>query len=89
MENEEKIIKQDGKYICQKCGSKRILLHEQCVLQKVSNANSGKSLNPYTLKARMSNREKAGRYDNASIDGVGCWYYECRKCGWTSKIYTE
>lgn len=85
----EKIIEEDGKYICPKCGSKRILLHEQCVLQKVSNANSGKSLNPYTLKARMSNREKAWEYDNALTDGVGCWYYECRECGWTSKIYTE
>mgnify|MGYP001049026294 CR=1 FL=1 len=83
------IIEEDGKYICPKCGSKRILLNEQCVLQKVTNANSGKLLNPYTLKARMSNREKAFEYDNASVDGVGCWYYECGKCGWTSQPYTE
>lgn len=89
MDNEKEIIEQDEKYICPKCKSKRILLNEQCVLQKVSNANSRKLLNPRTLKAHMSSREKAGCYDNASTDGVGCWYYECRKCGWTSKIYTE
>lgn len=83
------IIEQDGKYICPKCGSKRILLNAQCILEKVTDANSGKSLNPYTLKARMSNREKAFKYDHASTNGVGCWYYTCKKCGWTSKIYTE
>jgi len=89
MQNEEKIIEQDGKYICPKCGSKRILLQEQCVVYKTLNANNEKLLNPITLKSRMSNREKAREYDRALIDGVGCWYYECRKCGWTSKIYTE
>lgn len=83
------IIEEDGKYICPKCGSKRILINEQCILQKVIDANSEKMLNPHTLKNRMSNREKAHEYDRATTDGAGCWCYECKKCGWISKMYTE
>lgn len=80
------IIKKDGKYICPKCGSKKILLNEECVVYKVLDVNSEKLLNPRTLKSKMSNREKALEYDRAETDGVGRWQYECRKCGWTSEI---
>lgn len=91
MEDTERkeIIRVDGIYHCPECGSRRILIRKQCVVYKVEDANSGKQLNPNTLKAQMSNREKAWEYDRASGEGVGCWNYECKKCGWYSGIYTE
>lgn len=79
----------DGTYFCPKCNSKRITLNQQCVIQKVININTGRTLNPRTNESYMSNREKAYEYDMASTDGVGCWYYECRKCGWASDILVE
>lgn len=83
------IIIKDGVYLCPVCGSRRILTHSQTILQKVIDTNSGRELNPLTLKARMSNRDKAFEYDHATSEGVGCWSYECRKCGWVSELFTE
>lgn len=87
-ENKDVVII-DGVYFCPKCNSKSILLHQQCIIQKVQNINTGKTLNPRTNKSYMSNREKAHEYDMASTDGVGCWNYECKKCGWISDIFVE
>lgn len=75
--------------VCPVCGSGRIIEISQAVLIKMRNVNTGKMLNPNTRKSYMSNREKASAYDNASSDGIGCWYHECRRCGWKSDIYIE
>ena len=92
MLREEEILKpiwKDEKCYCPVCGSTRILRRVQCCLYKVYNENTGKQLNPMTLKRQMSNREKAGYYDCASMDGVGCWNLECRKCVWHSEVFVE
>ena len=79
----------DEKCCCPVCGSKKILRMEQCVVYKVYSENTGAQLNPHTLKSYMSNREKALEYDNASPEGVGCWNYQCTRCGWQSEIFVE
>lgn len=83
------LIEKEGKYYCPACGSNRIMEVSQNTLIKRTNLNTGKLINPNTGKTGMSNREKALEYDCASNDGIGCWYHECRKCGWTSEMYTE
>lgn len=74
---------------CPECGSKCITEITQNVLIKAKDVNSGKEINLVTGKHYMSNRAKALSYDLASMDGVGCWYYECRRCGWKSEIFVE
>ena len=81
--SEKGIVINKGKYICPKCGSTRITLHEQAIVYKHINANTN------NLISRMSSRQNAFVYDNATSEGVGCWNYECRKCGWESKTYVE
>ena len=81
--SEKGIVINKGKYICPKCGSTRITLHEQAIVYKHINANTN------NLISRMSSRQKAFVYDNATSEGVGFWNYECRKCGWESKTYVE
>lgn len=83
------ILCENGVYRCPVCGSKRILTHYQAIVQKVCDTNANRDLNPYTLKSYMSNRQKAHCYDCATGEGVGCWSYECRKCGWESDVCTE
>lgn len=85
----EEIINSDGMFVCPDCGSKRITECLQAALLKMSDANTNKTINPYTGKRYMSNRDKAMAYDAATGDGVGCWFYECRNCGWKSKLYVE
>lgn len=85
----KKIIIRDEVYICPECGSKRITEITQNTLIKMKNVNGGAAINPGTGKHYMSNRDKAFAYDNASLDGIGCWYYKCRKCGWKSEILVE
>jgi len=90
MEDEKlEVVKENGVYSCPVCGSKRITEHSQCTLQKANNINTGKIINPNNGKGYMSNRQKANAYDHASIDGVGCWYYECRKCEWNGELLVE
>lgn len=55
----------------------------------MTNVNTGKLINPETGKSFVSNKYKAFMYDNATSDGVGCWYYECRNCGWKSELLVE
>lgn len=87
---DQEIIQKNGVYLCPKCGSKRVTEYFQAVLQKAKDVNTGTSINLRTNKPyKMSNREKAQMYDMATTEGVGCWSYECRKCGWSSQIYTE
>ena len=81
------VMEKDGIYICPECGSKRITEVSQNALIKMINVNTGKLINPITGNY-MSNRDKAREYDNASSDGIGCWYYECRRCGWKSELLT-
>ena len=88
-EDEKEIVVVDGIYSCPVCNSKRITEYSQCTLQKQNNVNTGKLINPNNGKGYMSNREKARDYNSASIDGVGCWYYECRKCGWNGELLVE
>lgn len=83
------IINRDGIFACPDCGSKRITEILQAALVKMSDANTDRTINPYTGKRYMSNRDKAVAYDAAGPDGVGCWFYECRRCGWKSKLYVE
>ena len=83
------LLEEEGIYICPECRSKRITEVTQNALIKMTDVNTKKTLNPITNKRYMSNRDKAIAYDAASIDGVGCWYYECRKCGWQSKLMVE
>lgn len=62
----------------------------QAVLMKTEDAKTGKEVDECTNKIRkLTNREKAMAYDNASTEGVGCWNYSCRKCDWQSEIYIE
>ncbi len=89
MKTQKEIIVRDGVYICPECGGRRITEISQNVLIKAKNINGGAEINPYTGRHYMSNRDKAFAYDKASIDGIGCWYYECRKCGWKSDLLTE
>lgn len=57
---------------------------------KTEDANTGKEVDERTNKIKkLTNRKKVIAYNNASTDGVGCWHYSCRKCGWVSKVYTE
>lgn len=85
----EELVYKEGKYHCPECGSQRITEVSQNVIIKMADINTGKLINPYTGKAAMSNREKALAYDAASGEGVGCWFHECRKCGWKSELMTE
>lgn len=55
----------------------------------MKNVNGGGTINPESGRHYMSNRDKALAYDNACLDGIGCWYYECRKCGWRSDLLVE
>lgn len=89
MKSQSIIITEDSVYHCPICNSKRIIEISQNVLLKGRNVNTGVKLNPNTYKRITSNREKAYFYDTASLDGVGCWHYECLRCHWESKIYTE
>lgn len=57
-EKNKDIVIIDGTYLCPECNSKRIILHQQCVIQKAENINTGKIINPRTNKSYMSNREK-------------------------------
>lgn len=83
------VIRENGVYICPYCGSRKITEISQNVLIKHTNVNTGKLINPFTGKGYMSNRDKADEYDRASMDGIGCWYYECRRCGWMSSMFVE
>lgn len=85
----QEIMNEDGIQVCPDCGSKRITLVLQAALLKMSDANTGRTINPYTGERRMSNRDKAKAYDAATGDGVGCWFYICRRCGWKSEMLTE
>lgn len=85
----KEIINEGGIFICPDCGSKRITLTLQAALIKANDANTGKTINPHTGERRMSNRDKAMAYDAATGDGVGSWFYKCRKCGWKSELLTE
>ena len=89
MNGTNKVIIDTGIYKCPECGSKRITLHQQSVIQKQYNVNTMRLINPYTQKIYMSNRDKAHEYDRASGGGIGCAYYECRKCGWISGLEVE
>lgn len=85
----KKIIIRDEVYICPECGNKRITEITQNALIKMKNVNGGGTINPKSGRHYMSNRDKALAYDNACLDGIGCWYYECRKCGWKSDLLVE
>lgn len=90
MDEKKEVVENAGIYSCPICGSKKITTHIQAALMKHEDVNTGKEVDEYKNKIRkLSNREKAAAYDRASSDGVGCWYFSCRKCGWESKIYTE
>lgn len=90
MDEKSKVVENDGVYSCPFCGSKKINLCTQAALMKTEDANTGKEVDECANKIRkLTNREKAIAYDNASTDGVGCWHYTCRKCGWVSEIYRE
>lgn len=76
---------------CPECGSTRITVHEQRNLYIDRNLSSGK---PFIIRdgkvKPMSNRDKAIAFNCADMSsGAGCCSYECRKCGWSSKLYTE
>ena len=88
-ERPKEVVKENGIYKCPECGSKKITTNAQCVLHKKMDANTGKLLNPKTNKTRMSNQEKAFEYNMASMESIGCWYHECRKCGWTGDLEVE
>lgn len=85
----KEILEKDGVYICPECGSKRITEVSQNILLKMVDVNTEKLINPETGRKYFSNRHKARAYDNASPEGVGCWHYECRRCGWTSGLLVE
>lgn len=90
MSEKKEIVYKNKTYYCPACGSKRITTNMSAALCKQIDTNTGKDIDilknrPY----RMSNKEKAAAYDNASTEGVGCWNYECRKCGWISETLTE
>ena len=90
MNEKREVVENDGVYSCPFCGSNKINLCSQTVLMKTEDANTGKEVDERTNKIKkLTNREKVIAYNNASTDGVGCWYYSCRKCGWVSKVYTE
>jgi predicted RNA-binding Zn-ribbon protein involved in translation (DUF1610 family) len=79
MSEKKEIVYKNMVYYCPVCGSKKITMNMSAVLNKQTDAN------PY----RMSNKEKALAYNSASTEGVGCWNYECRKCGWISETLVE
>ena len=85
----KEILEKDGIYICPECGSKHITEVSQNVLLKMTDANTRKLMNPETGRMYFSKRDKAWAYDNAAPEGIGCWYYECRKCGWKSDLLVE
>ena len=83
-------ITKDGVYHCPVCNSKRITEVLQAALQKYKDINTGQDVDRHTGKVgKLSNRAKAAEYERASSEGVGCWYYSCRKCGWESDLFTE
>lgn len=89
-ERAKEVICKDGIYYCPICGSKKITINISAALNKSEDANTGKYIDILKNKPyRMSNREKAAAYDRASTEGMGCWNYECRKCGWISETLTE
>ena len=90
MSEEKEVVYKDGIYYCPVCGSKKITVNTSATLSKSEDVNTGKYIDILKNKPyRMSNREKAAEYDRASVEGVGCWNYECRKCGWISETLTE
>lgn len=79
-----------GYIIAQFAEAKKITVNTSATLSKSEDVNTGKYIDILKNKPyRMSNREKAAEYDRASAEGVGCWNYECRKCGWISETLTE
>lgn len=90
MDEKKEVVENAGIYSCPICRSKKITIHTQTALLKHEDANTGKEVDEHKNKIRkLSNREKAAAYDMACVDGVGCWNFSCRKCGWESKTYTE
>jgi hypothetical protein len=90
MSEKKEVVYENNTYYCPECGSKRITINMCAALTKRNDANTGKDINFFTNKPfKMSNRKKAAAYDRASIEGVGCWNYECRKCGWIGETLTE
>ena len=85
----KELVVKNGISYCPKCNSKKITECLQAVLHKENDYNTGKTINPANGMFKMTNKEKADAYDNASGEGVGCWYFKCRKCGWNSELYTE
>lgn len=88
----EKIAITDGVgNCCPACGSRRITRHEQRNLQVDVNLQTEREFKLQGEKIkRMTNRDKAHAFDNADIaGGGGCWSYECRRCGWVSKMFTD
>lgn len=84
-----RIMDEAGICVCPVCGSKRITQVLQTALIKMIDANTQKPINPCTGRRYLSNRDKAAAYDMAAGDGIGCYFYECRKCGWKSELTVE
>jgi uncharacterized Zn finger protein (UPF0148 family) len=90
MSEKKEIVYQNGIYYCPICGSKKITVHTSAALSKSEDANTGKYIDTSTNRPyKMSNREKAAAYDRATTEGIGCWNFECRKCGWLSETLVE
>ena len=85
----KELIEKNGVGYCPECHSKKISEFVQAVINKENDYNTRKIVNPNTGTFKMTNKEKADAYDNACGEGVGCWYFKCRKCGWNSELYTE
>lgn len=83
------LVEKNGICYCPICNSKKISECVQAVINKENDYNTRKIINPSTGLSKMTNKEKAAAYDDASGEGVGCWYFKCRKCGWNSELYTE
>lgn len=90
-----KLIPLEGKEgnCCPKCFSKRVTRSEQCVVYKTFNLNSGKEIeidsSDRIISNRLSNRDKAFKYDHAGGDSVGMTMFHCRNCGWNSDPFIE
>lgn len=64
------------------------LAHAICEL-KLQKLFTDKNMTDRAYKGRLKKLQQDTAYDKASGDGIGCWFYECRKCRWRSEITTE
>lgn len=75
---------------CPKCGSKKVSIHCQYPLFVKRDINTRKEIitDAEGNSLKISNKLLARIYRQSQSDAQ-CWHYQCRKCKWTSGMFTQ